>query len=178
MQGPLAPGYINKDQQGKCYDYNFRGGGRCQKKPMPYKHLCMRCSRNHPSIRCFSLNLPANRSNSRPITAPTAWRPIPSTPLSQPPNLDISRGATTPVEISKLKNYLQGYSDQHGTAQILQGFSERFKICYSGPRHATNCRNLKSLVGLEEQASHLINKEIFLGRVAGPFPRPPFPNLR
>ena len=25
MQGPLAPGYINKDQEGKCYDYNFRG---------------------------------------------------------------------------------------------------------------------------------------------------------
>lgn len=76
MQGPLAPGYINKDQQGKCYDYNFRGV--CQKKSCPYKHLCMRCSRNHPSIRCFSLNLPANRSNSRPITAPTAGRPIPS----------------------------------------------------------------------------------------------------
>lgn len=86
--------------------------------------------------------------------------------------------ATTPVQISKLKNYLQGYPDQHGAAQILQGFSEGFKLCYSGPRHATNCPNLKSLVGLEEQASHLINKEIFLGRVAGPFPRPPLPNLR
>lgn len=49
---------------------------------------------------------------------------------------------------------------------------------FEGPRIATTCHNLKSLNGLEHEAMKLIYKEVSLGRVAGPFLKSPFTNLR
>ena len=66
MQAPTAHASSStKGQVNKCYDFNFRGN--CQKKFCPYKHSCMHCSRNHPSMKCYSKKS-SNNFSSGPST--------------------------------------------------------------------------------------------------------------
>ena len=34
----------------KCYNFNFKG--ICERKPCNYKHVCFKCSGNHPVFVC------------------------------------------------------------------------------------------------------------------------------
>lgn len=99
-------------------------------------------------------------------------------PPKQPSNLDLGDIAPSPISISVLSRYLANYPDELAALELLQGFREGFELCYQGPRVASNCKNLKSLHSLQEEAMHTINKEISLGRVAGPFIHSPLQNLR
>ena len=54
------PAY-NLHQLKRCYDYNLKGS--CQKKKdCRFSHTCLKCSKNHPSINCFSNQTSHNTS--------------------------------------------------------------------------------------------------------------------
>lgn len=180
MQAPLLAPKNNPEQIGKCYDFNNRGV--CQRRPCPYKHQCLRCSLNHPSTKCqlvkpptITILLPGQTYNSHRAESSHHQPP---TPQNQSSHLDVNKIASTPINVSQLQNYLQFYPDQNIAAELIHGFSQGFYLSYDGPRHATDCRNLKSLLGFENVAIELITKEINLGRVAGPFTTSPLPYLR
>ncbi len=54
----------------------------------------------------------------------------------------------------------------------------RFRIRYTGPRDSMRTPNLSSAFLRPDVIDTTMRKEISLGRVAGPFDHPPFPNLR
>lgn len=85
--------------------------------------------------------------------------------------------AKTPVKISVLKHELSFYS-QKEAHMILNGFVHGFPLNYEGPRLPSECKNLKSALIRPEITEQKIDKEVAEGRVAGPFPYPPLPNLR
>lgn len=101
----------------------------------------------------------------------------PVVPLT-PSHLDLSNIAASPVKVSKLREFLVDYPLSLVALELIQGFSFGFKLCYEGPRVATDCKNLKSMSGLEYEAVQLVSQEITLGRVAGPFDDPPLKDLR
>ena len=60
---------------------------------------------------------------------------------------------------------------------IREGFTQGFSIQYTGPPGSCLATNLKSAVNNPAMVAAKLNKEIRLGRVAGPYARPPFPDL-
>lgn len=83
----------------------------------------------------------------------------------------------TPVKVSKLSQWLDGYHAD--TAQFLiNGFEFGFKIPYYGSRCFKKTRNLQSALDNLPILRHKIQKEIEAGRVMGPFKDPPFPNCQ
>lgn len=99
-------------------------------------------------------------------------------PPKQPTNLDLSSIAHSPVNVLNLSKYLAHYPDQLAAFELLHGFTYGFKLGYQGPRVASDAKNLKSLYCLQREAMQAVNKELILGRVAGPFVFSPLPNLR
>lgn len=83
----------------------------------------------------------------------------------------------SPIKVSILCKYLEDYVNKEDAKILGRGFQYGFKIEYAGPRTAFECRNLKSAFDHEAQLMEKINKEIELGRIAGPFAKPPYPNL-
>ena len=81
----------------------------------------------------------------------------------------------TPVKVTELQKLLKGYSDAE---YVIDGFTHGFKLGYQGLRHSSYSENLISCQDLPHVVAEKIQKEISLGRVKGPFPFPPMPNLR
>ena len=71
--------------------------------------------------------------------------------------------------------YTKNYPDN---LFIREGFLIGFRLQYSGPRLPRFSKNLPSLGINKQVAEEKIQKEVSLGRVAGPFPQPPFPTLQ
>ena len=82
----------------------------------------------------------------------------------------------TPVQPDKLASLLIGYN-QCITDYLLTGFLEGFKVGFSGECTAQCPRNLLSTIQLPHLVSVKLQKEMDLGRISGPWPTPPFPNL-
>jgi hypothetical protein len=101
-----------------------------------------------------------------------------SDPLKQPCNFDLEKIAPSPINVSCLSTYLVNYPDQRSATELLMGFQNGFILQYIGPRVTTDCNNLKSLHSLHAEAMYTVNKEISMGRVAGPFICMPLMNLR
>lgn len=93
------------------------------------------------------------------------------------PTTDLSLGHT-PIRNEQLQNVLQLYPDEIVKNELLDGFQNGFKLHYNGPRGPVDCNNLISVRQNENLALNLVNKEIQLGRIAGPFLERPFPSLR
>lgn len=85
--------------------------------------------------------------------------------------------APTPIRISVLKEWLEisSYPDAN---ILLSGFQDGFRLCYNGPRHSRIARNLKSITKYPGVALQKIDKELKLGRIAGPFVKEPFDNFQ
>ena len=84
----------------------------------------------------------------------------------------------TPVRLNKLRPFLATYCSRHDTQVLFEGFTTGFRLGYTGPRVSTSARNLVSARQNKEVLQGKIDRELHLGRIAGPFPSPPFPNLR
>ena len=80
----------------------------------------------------------------------------------------------TPVKHKILDIYLQGY-DEAKKAFILRGFRKGFSLCYEGEITNMRCRNLRSAMEQPHILEQNLSKEVQAGRIAGPFPAPPFP---
>ena len=61
---------------------------------------------------------------------------------------------------------------------MLTGLCEGFRIGYEGPRYFRDCINLKSCREYPQVISDKITTELNLGRIQGPFERPPFHNIQ
>ena len=72
---------------------------------------------------------------------------------------------------------LESYPDKKAAKILSDGFTFGFKLAYNGIRGPRDSNNLKSITNLHDQALEKINKEIKLGRIAGPFNGRPLPNL-
>ena len=62
--------------------------------------------------------------------------------------------------------------------QLSHGFRFGFSLNYLGPRGPVSCKNRVSTLDHKDQLLAKINKEIYLGRILGPFNVPSFQNFR
>lgn len=60
---------------------------------------------------------------------------------------------------------------------IYEGFKYGFRIGYKGSRKFRDCKNQKSAQEMPEILLKYVVEEVALGRMAGPFDEPPFPDL-
>jgi hypothetical protein len=60
---------------------------------------------------------------------------------------------------------------------LVNGFKHGFRINYNGPRTSNYAENHGSATKNQFAVAELIQREVSLGRIAGPFQKPPFTNL-
>ena len=100
-------------------------------------------------------------------------------PSLDPNSSDISSFTPqTPIDVTRLKIELQDFPDQLFVSHLCQELQEGTRIGYTGPRKPRLSKNLPSAYKNAAVVSETLAKEIALGRVAGPFSNPPFPNLQ
>ena len=82
----------------------------------------------------------------------------------------------TPVRHQELKTLLVGHCDANF---ICQGFEKGFRLGYEGKVDSVSVgRNSRSVSQNVQVALDKIRGEIDLGRIAGPFPSPPFDQFK
>ena len=79
----------------------------------------------------------------------------------------------TPIKVDKLKLYLEGYLAR-SKQYLLDGFSFVFSIDYVGPRQNFSSKYLISAITNPTAFDAKLDKEIYLGRIVGPFDTRPF----
>lgn len=84
---------------------------------------------------------------------------------------------TTPINVDKLREYLQGYSSDK-LSYLIQGFTNGFHLHFQGERRPQISPNLQSALINPNIVQNKIDKEVELGRVKGPFPTIPLKNLK
>ena len=82
---------------------------------------------------------------------------------------------TTPVKAGNLARMLGSYEDKD---YLIMGFTEGFRIGYSGNDSSVFATNSKSLLENPEEARKKIDMEISMNRIKGPFSHPPFRNFK
>ncbi|KAK3086988.1 hypothetical protein FSP39_000072 [Pinctada imbricata] len=85
--------------------------------------------------------------------------------------------SVSPVDPSKLKFWLSGYNLTLKDF-LINGFTEGFKIPFTGQREFRISKNLKSATENPLVLQNAIEKEIKTGRAAGPFNSSPFKNFQ
>ena len=85
----------------------------------------------------------------------------------------------SPIIVDKLLPRLNEYSHHHASAagKLREGFSNGFKLGFEGVRQDRDALNLKSAIRDPNRVIEKLDKEIRLGRIAGPFNNRPLPNL-
>lgn len=103
--------------------------------------------------------------------------PIHHTKLNNQQSPQANKLVVTPVKVNILGQFLEGYDD-HLKTFLYEGFKQGFKIQYQGPRQQRFCKNLLSVQQHENIVAEKLQKEVSLGRIAGPFNFLPFSNLQ
>lgn len=103
--------------------------------------------------------------------------PIHHTKLNNQQSPQANKLVVTPVKVNVLGQFLEGYDD-HLKTFLYEGFKQGFKIQYQGPRQQRFCKNLLSVQQHENIVAEKLQKEVSLGRIAGPFNFLPFSNLQ
>ena len=83
----------------------------------------------------------------------------------------------TPIKLHALLPLLDQYPNKRAAQVLRSGFSEGFRLGYMGPRVSRESRNLRTVSQLPEKVKEKIDKEKSLGRIVGPFQKPPIENL-
>ena len=99
---------------------------------------------------------------------------VPLTKLKTPPSQ--SHQLPTPVRIDRLQFFLRGY-DPELVQQIISGFQQGFSLHFEGTQVSCTFKNLLSADQNPSAVEDKLNKEVALGRLAGPFTQPPFSNF-
>ena len=84
----------------------------------------------------------------------------------------------TPVKVDVLKKYIATYDKVLDRELLVTGFSEGFRLQYTGPRLSVFSKNLVSADNNRLETLAKLQKEINLGRIIGPFINKPISNLR
>ena len=85
---------------------------------------------------------------------------------------------STPIDVDVLEHELSSHPDRNFVNCLLNSLRFGTHIGYTGPHLSRVSRNLISASQHPEVVSHNIDKEVKLGRVAGPFSSPPLPLLQ
>ena len=85
---------------------------------------------------------------------------------------------STPIDIYRLELELANHPDRNFVSNLLSTLKEGARIGYSGPRSSRVSPNLISATQHPEVVTLNLQKEVTLGRVAGPYPLPPLPNFQ
>ncbi|VDH94982.1 Hypothetical predicted protein [Mytilus galloprovincialis] len=84
----------------------------------------------------------------------------------------------SPICVNEVKESLKFYPYKVIANELIHGLRFGFKLQYSGSRLPVNENYSKSVTIHADLVREKINKEITLGRMAGPFDHPPLPTLR
>ena len=82
----------------------------------------------------------------------------------------------SPVNVNRLAFWLSGYVPNL-RSYLLEGFTWGFHLGHEGFAQSSHGRNLPSADQYPQVLQEKICRELALGRVAGPFPSPPFANV-
>ena len=85
---------------------------------------------------------------------------------------------STPIDIYRLELELANHPDRNFVSNLLSTLKEGARIGYSGPRSSRVSLNLISATQHPDVVTLNLQKEVTLGRVAGPYPSPPLPNFQ
>ena len=125
-----------------------------------------------------------------PTSSPTAPNNSPATPARSPSlaNEAISKVqqlrrhqkpfVSSRIDIYRLKLELADHPVQNFVFNLITTLEEGARIGYSGPRSVRFSPNLIPAAQHPDVVSLNLQKEINLGRVAGPYPSPPLPNFQ
>lgn len=80
--------------------------------------------------------------------------------------------------LTRLLPWLGAYPDRQKAELLLNGFKVGFLVPEFTGSGCSWVDNAKSVVIRKEIVRSKLEAEISLGRIAGPFPSPPFPNFR
>ena len=83
----------------------------------------------------------------------------------------------TPIKVNRLAELLEGY-DSIKTQYLIEGFSSGFELGFEGIRVPHFSKNSDSSNKNSKIVQDKLEKEIALGRIAGPFKSPPFKNFQ
>ena len=78
----------------------------------------------------------------------------------------------TPVNADALQNLLT--PDDDDANFVVSGFRRGFQLGYEGPKISRNCNNSTLANANPLAVAQKLQSEIKLGRIAGPYPKPPF----
>lgn len=84
----------------------------------------------------------------------------------------------SPIRVNEVEKSLFSYPLQNTAKELIYGLTYGFKLQYSGTRLPVKAKNSKSVSEHPDVVRQKLDKEIALGRVAGPFDCPPLPTLR
>ena len=85
---------------------------------------------------------------------------------------------SSPIDTNRLELELTNHPDRNFVFNLLNTLKEGARIGYSGPRSDRVSPNLISAVQHPDVVSLNLQKEIALGRVAGPYHSPPLPKFQ
>lgn len=127
-----------------------------------------------------AVNLSRFASNVGPVTRPanaplTKANPKLHSPVNKP--TDLSHKPITPVKVHRLQFFLADYPP-HLSSFLINSFRFGFCIQFHDERNPFESPNLKSALENPQIVSLKLQKELEAGRIAGPFPSPPFKNVR
>ncbi len=77
----------------------------------------------------------------------------------------------TPIRANKLHYWLEGYHDQN---YLVEGFKNGFTVGWQGVEHQGAQKNSRIAENNPAIVLELLEKEISLGRISGPYDTPPF----
>ena len=75
------------------------------------------------------------------------------------------------LNIDKISQFLSN-SGPHLYDPVIKGLRHGFSLGYEGPHSNVHMENLKSVTTKPEITKQLLEKEIFAGRIIGPFSEP------
>lgn len=132
----------------------------------------------HPHVSVTSVQgYTGGNSALNPKVPQNTIQTILLTPQTNPLQLTNDQSISTQIQVYSLTHYLQNYESELANF-LLQGFTFGFKIPYKGPRQFRLSRNLSSIEGKEHILQQRIDQELKHQRIAGPFCKPPFPNIQ
>jgi hypothetical protein len=85
---------------------------------------------------------------------------------------------SSPLRLNNWIKMLANFPDENLKHLIITGIVDGVKINYCGPRDkGRRCRNLPSAFSFPDAITDDIEKEVSLGRIAGPYSSPPHPQI-
>ena len=99
----------------------------------------------------------------------TQQRSVSSLDSQQHPIAQLQSVAPTPIKLDVLTKYLSIYPVMKDRIALLNGFTHGFRLGFTGTRSAREAPCLKSAIENPDIVKQKLDKELKLGRIAGPF---------